>query len=528
MNTQSAMNRTSETESVLFFDHPYPRYGLAVTLVEQGKANDWRSLLDDPNKLVQMAGPVVESALGRFRVHTQDDLDEDRTLRYRYLSNDELETSGQKAKDGYYISPHVVIEDRPVRYLIKEARGFLDDVGEDMDPVASTKLKRSFAPFSAKLNQGTQSLSNPKSTRLEATFSLVAALTPRKPATQVDFTNQVIIPDLDLEGMIRFVQLFRDMQDTEQEGGLTLERPEDSNRKRPPLFDGNYPDAPRSAAFGPVGLVGALGQWGKRADILAETQKAVAETLEQMAGQPVYLVSYDSSLMRQEYIGHHAARLAREHNLPKVLDSLYRARFHNEADNKPDSNNRKNFFRTASRFLQLYTKPAFRDFLAFRVQYDRIFEPIITDFIMSEYQIDRDIVQSARAYGAYLNLVAFLIGKEEVEENEEQEGGGTGRDLYEAKARALAQLESTALSARRPSALFAQLNVMAGRQANRDVPPEAERFIEAVNTGEIEFDEAKDLVLAYMRLRSDGDAGGSDEDTPDVETDETGYMTDDS
>jgi hypothetical protein len=147
---------------------------------------------------------------------------------------------------------------------------------------------------------------------------------------------------------------------------------------------------------------------------------------------------------------------------------------------------------------------------------------------MSEYQIDRDIVQSARAYGAYLNLVAFLIGKEEVEENEEQEGGGTGRDLYEAKARALAQLESTALSARRPSALFAQLNVMAGRQANRDVPPEAERFIEAVNTGEVEFDEAKDLVLAYMRLRSDGGTSGSDEDTPDVETDETGYMADDS
>lgn len=528
MNIQPAMNPTSDTESVLFFDHPYPRYGLAVTLVEQGKANDWRSLLDDPKELIQMAESVVETSLSRFRVHTHDDLDEDRTLRYRYLSNDELETGGQKAEDGYLIAPHIMTVDAQGYNSIKKARSYLATLKAGADPSDSAELKRSVTPFAAKLNEGVKSLSDPRSTQLEATFSLVATLTPRKPAAQVDFINQATIPDLDLEGMIRFVQLFRDMQNTEQEGGLTLERPEDSNRKRPPLFDGNYPDAPRSAAFGPVGLVGALGQWGKRADILAETQKAVAETLEQMAGQPVYLVSYDSSLMRQEYIGHHAARLAREHNLPKVLDSLYRARFHNEADNKPDSNNRKNFFRTASRFLQLYTKPAFRDFLAFRVQYDRIFEPIITDFIMSEYQIDRDIVQSARAYGAYLNLVAFLIGKEEVEENEEQEGGGTGRDLYEAKARALAQLESTALSARRPSALFAQLNVMAGRQANRDVPPEAERFIEAVNTGEIEFDEAKDLVLAYMRLRSDGDAGGSDEDTPDVETDETGYMTDDS
>ena len=147
MNTPPAMNPTSETESVLFFDHPYPRYGLAVTLVEQGKTNDWRALLEDPKTLVQMAGPVVEAALGRFRVHTHDDLDEDRTLRYRYLSNEELETSGQKAEDGYYISPHVVIEDRPVRYLIKEARGFLEDVDEGIDPFSSTKLKRSFAPF---------------------------------------------------------------------------------------------------------------------------------------------------------------------------------------------------------------------------------------------------------------------------------------------------------------------------------------------------------------------------------------------
>jgi hypothetical protein len=527
------METTPETSSIQFFDHPYPRYGLAVTLVEQSETNNWQSLLDEPETLIQMAGPVVEAALSRFRVHTEDDLGESRTLRYRYLSSDELETSGQKAEDGYYISPHVVIEDRPVRYLINEARGFLKDLEKGINPDSSTKLKRSFASFSAKLNQGTKTLSNPKSTRLEAAFSLVAALTPRKPAAQVDFTNQVIIPELDLEGMIRFVQLFRDMQDSEQESPLTLKRSEDSNRKRPPLFDGNYPDAPRSPAFGPVGLMGALGQWAKRADILAATQVKVAETLNQMAGRPVYLVSYDDSLMRQEYIGHHAARLAKEHNLPKILDSLYRARFYKDDDNKPDSPTKKNFFRMASRFLQLYTKPAFRDFLAFRVQYDRILSPIITDFIMSEYKIDRDIVQSARAYGAYLNKVAYFIAKEEVESNDEQEGGGTGRNIYEAKARALAQLESTALSARRPSALFAQLNVMAGRQANRDVPAAAERFIEAVNTAEIEFDQAKDLVLAYMRLRSDPSSSDSSPSSSagevgSDEVDETGYITDNS
>ena len=523
MNNRPTAMDTTEDAPVLFFDHPYPRYGLAVTFVENGVANEWRTALEKPGRLMEMAGPVVADGLDHFRLRTSNDLDDATELQYRRLSRNELETSGQKASGGYYIAPHVVIDDRSARYLIKEARSFLEEPDEGLDPSAPTELKRSFAPFTTKLNEGTSTLSNPKTSKLETVFSLVASLTPLKPAAQVEFTNQVMIPDLDLEGMIRFVQLFRDMKNSEVQDPLTLERPEDSDRKRPPIFDGNYPDAPRSSAFGPVGLMGAMGQWARRAERLPE----VEEVLERMAGSPVYLVSYDGNLMRQEYIGHHAARLAREHDLPSVLDSLYRIRFYNPDDNDPDSNTRKNFFRMAGRFLQLYTRAAFRDFRAFRVQYDSILSPIFTDYFMSEQQIAPDIVQSARAYGSYLNYVAYLIAEEEVEENEEQEGGGTGRDLYEAKARALAGMESTTLSARRPSALFAQLNVMAGRQVNRDVPAEAERFIEAVNTGEIEFDEAKDLVLTYMRLRSgkaDSDSEGAADEVSGDEIEETGYV----
>jgi len=519
-------------EPTLFFDHPYPRYGLAVTLVEAGVGADWPDLLGNPEKLIRLAGPVVEKGLHNFRVHTTDDLDEATELQYRWLSNEELQSSGQKAENGYYIGPHVVISDGQAYNLIPKAREMLEEIQEmeEGEPQESVEMKRSFAPFTAKLNEGTSTLSEPKSSKLEAVFSLITSLTPEKPATQVDFTNQVMIPDLDLESMIGFVRLFRDMQGSELESPLLLERSEESNRKRPPIFDGNYPDAPRSSAFGPVGLMGAIGQWAKRANRVSDAEPV----LEKMAGSPVYLVSYDGNLMRQEYVGHHVARLAQEHNLPGVTESLYRSHFYNPDDNDPESNTRKNFYQMAGRFLQLYTQAAFRDFRAFRVQYDAILSPIFADYFMNEQKIESDIVQSAREYGAYLNYVAYLIAENEVEENEEQEEGGTGRDLYEAKARALAQMESTALSARRPSALFAQLNVMAGRQVNRDVPAEAERFIEAVNTGEIEFDEAKDLVLAYMRLRSNegGATGGDPTDTEGESTDEvsadeiddTGYV----
>jgi hypothetical protein len=461
--------------------------------------------------------------LHRFRVHTTNDPKEDTTLCYQYVSNDELSSSGQTSSKGYYISPHVVTGDLNVRHLIKEARRFLEQLETELNPHKSVDLKRSFAPFTSQLNEGSASLSNPMASQLEAVFSLVATVTPLKPAAQVKFTNQVMIPDLSLEGMVAFVRLFRAMQNSEVRHPLTLERSETSKKNRPPrppLFDGNYPDAPRSSAFGPVGLMGAIGQWAKRAGRLPDA----VPVLDQMAGASVYLVSYDSNLMRQEPVGHHAARLAQTHNLPAIIDSLYWAQFYNPDDNERNekgeyTNNRKNFFRMASRFLQLYTRPSFRDFLAFRVQYKPVFSPILSDFFMSEYQLDPDIVRSARAYGAYLNTVAYIIGKEEVEANEEKEGGGTGRDLYEAKARALAQLESTAMSARRPSALFAQLNVMAGRQANRDVPADAARFVEAVNTGEVAFDVAKDLILAYMRLRSDGSASGGNGSSQDTGSD---------
>ncbi len=499
-----------------FFAHTYPRYGLAAAIVDQDVLN-WKAALEDAERLLKIAGGALQNALHRYRVHTASDLEDATTLKYRYLAADEVESSGQKAEDGYYIMPHVVIDDQSARYSVKGVRSMIKKIDKGVNSGKSAQLKRSFTPFTTKLNQGTQSQSNPKSTTLEVAFSMVAAVTPLKPATQVDFTNQAMIPDLDLEGLITFVRLFRSMQESETGNGLTLTRKETSNRKRPPISDGNYPDAPRSPAFGPVGLMGAIGQWMKRADILADQQKKARETLNAMKGRSIYLVSYDKNLMRQEYVGHHVARLAKNHNLPKIIQSLYRIRFYNADHNKPDSNTRATFFMLASRFLQLYTKPAFKDFLAYRATYEANLSPIIEEFFMEEYKIQRDIVESARAYGAYLNDVAYYAAREEVDENEERDDGGTGRDIYDAKTRVLAQLESTAMSARRPSSLFAQINVMAGRMSGRDVPAEAERFMEAVQTGEIAFDEAKDLVLAYMRLRKA--QGDSETSNPDTATD---------
>lgn len=479
------------------FAHPYPRFGLAYTLFHHDVTSDLEAVVADKEQLALLAADVIDDSLSYIRLHTEGrPSEEGRTeMRFEYVAEDELETSGQKAVDFYYMAPHVATDDSGTNRLIKAARKFRDQLREGKGLDKSTQLKRSFSPFTAKVNAGTKSLSNPKTTRLQAAFTLIATLARYKPASQVDFANQIVIPDLDLKNLTRFVSLFRRLSRSETGDVLTRSYEGDSKYYRPPIFRGNYPGAPPTQAFGPVGLIGAMGRWIQRAEHIGWA----ADVLEKMTERPLYLVSYEQSLMRQAHVGHHVATLALSCDLPKALSGLYRAQHYNPDDNTSNSQNRQLFYAMAGRFLQFYTRAAFRDFLAFRVQYEASFSPILEDYFMSKRKLSKDLVRSARAYGAHLNLVAYLIAKDEVETKE------TGRSIYEAKSRALAQMESTAMSAKSTSALFGRLNRDAGQQTNRDVPAEAGPFMEAALADDegIDLDTVKELTLAFMRLRTD-------------------------
>lgn len=498
-------------EELYPFDHPYPRFGLAYVLHRHGVGGDFEAVLRDEKHLARLAAETIDECLGYVRVHTKDspDGEGERQLNFYFVPRDELETSGQTSSKLYFLAPHVATDDTGTNGLIKAARSFRDQLARGKKLHKSTPLRRSFSPFTTKINEGTASLSNPKTTFLQAAFTLIATLAPHKPAAQIDFTNQVVIPDLDVARLIRFIDLFGRMQRSETGDPLTTIIHGKSKRRRPPLYEGNYPGAPRSAVFGPVGLVAAMGRWIRRAAAMQEHGVTWAtKTLEALPKRPLYLVSYDSSLTRQAQLGHHVTRLALNHDLPKALGGLYRARLYNTDDNQRGSPTRKLFDQMASRFLQFYTRAAFRDFLAFRAQYGASFSPILEDYFMSQASLSDPLVRSARAYGAYLNFVAYVIAKDEVDNKE------TGRSIYEAKSRALAQMESTAMSSKTASSLFGRLNRDAGQRANRDAPEEAGMFMEAAIAGEqIDLDTAKNLILAFMRLRtSDDNATGEGTD----------------
>lgn len=487
--------------------HPYPRYGLAIVLLDQKIS----TVPDDLTVLAKMVSKSLELALNRVRVHTSDNptIEGTRELRYYYVDAENLNRGKQDSKNYYYLAPHVATSDTAINKLIENVKQTILEL-QNGTIERTTSLQRSFSPFTSKLNQGKSSLSEPKTSLLTAALTMLATLTNAKPATQVEFKNQVIIPAISLKDMKLFADLFTQMNSANTEGLMMASISPNSKYYRPKLHRGNYPNAPKSPLFGPVGLLGAMGAWAKRAG-KADVFK---EVLEEITNHSIYLVSYEGTLMRQERIGHHVARIATEYDIPEILNGLFQVSLYNELDNKPDSPKRQLFFMMAGRFLQLYSRPAFQDFLAFRGQYHVNFLPILEDYFMNEHQISAEIVRAAKVYGTHLNYVAYLAAKDETEKNK------TGRNLYAAKSRFLAEMESVVMNAKSTSELFALINVRAGRLSERDVSDEIYPLMEASMTEVIDRKTTQNMVLAFMRLRSPNEPKEDKTTTKDTSTTE--------
>ncbi|MDZ7693035.1 MAG: hypothetical protein U5K69_18245 [Balneolaceae bacterium] len=203
-----------------YFDHPYPRYGLAAVLAHNDIRINGKDSFPSQEELAKLAAEYINKAMHKYRLHTQDKPKDDAesTLQFRYLAFEDLATTkseGQTSANYYYLAPHVATGDTSANRLITEARKKSKKLAKAKGLDKTVKLKRSFSPFTTKLNEGTKTLSNPKGTLLQAGFTLVTTITPIKPAIQVDFSNQVMIPDLPLEDLIEFIRLFDQMQSKE-------------------------------------------------------------------------------------------------------------------------------------------------------------------------------------------------------------------------------------------------------------------------------------------------------------------------
>ncbi|RYX83621.1 hypothetical protein EON83_13535 [bacterium] len=520
-------------------DHPYARYGLAVALWK----NNWPDSGGDEAQLRMALINAIESGLAQFRMKTPDDPQGPvRLLKFHAINIADLRKdlnqvqSPGLAEKGIYLFPTVLTTDGGAKATWQEAESAVARLHAGESLSATDKLKRSFAPTTAKINNGTSSQTEPKGTLLEIACCCITTLTPHKPAAWPgqDRGNTILIPDLNVEQLRDFVELFEQMRRSKLDGDLweaklkplevqsvatsTGKKPvraakpaasQKAGYRRPRLHNGNFPFAPQnSEVFGAVGLLAAIGRWALEAEGVDKTW--AREVLSQVAEAPLYVTSYSG--ISQVRFGHHIVSLAMEGRLSHILAAFYdKARLY--ADDEGQFINRLpplgstktdysrdyyRFYLQTSRFLQQFSRPAFADFLSSRAEYPALCRPLLDGFF-AHIMIPKPIVESARLLGQHLNRTAYFVAREEYS----SEKGGDDDKIRKAKAKILVEFESAILSAKSSTDMLHRISTRAGRLLNGDLPAGADIFMDAAASGDLlSLPEAQHLLIAYLRLRS--------------------------
>lgn len=476
--------------------HPFIKYGVAVVLRENNL-----SKVEDITR--QHLIKEIENSINHFRVKPEGVINDQKFVKFTY-SNDPK----PQADKGIYLSPSILHIDKTSQKNMYPALLKMLEVLND-DKVNKVTITNTIAPVSAEycsfgavVGRGKPSL--PIS---DAANCIITTTTNKKPCISYktyikekgkikpQWENIAIIPDLEIVELVDFINLFEKMREQSTEGlmfGFVSEK--DKKPQRPRLFDGNFPNAPRSSSLGVIGLLGAIGAWAKDAAMIGWTTKV----LDSLKGKPIYLIG--TKRFETYKYNHFIIELAKENKLSSIIDSIYYTTLYNQKprNNGGDRLEYQKFDIFVARFLQLFNIPAFKDFLSFRAEYPNQLEILFKTYFVNMEKITTEIVQSARELGKWLNYAAYKVANNNIEKNAQDRPS----KVREQKAKSLIEIESSVFSARSGDALIFQAITRAGRASGLDAPAEAELFMEKVSTGEVSLDSAKHLLIAFSRVRN--------------------------
>lgn len=491
--------------------HPYVRYAQALLMVE----NNLSSFEEITERHIIAE---IENGLNSFRVFPVESVEGKSKVRFDFIKLEKGDT-----KQGVFLAPNIISSFKESRHIWNQSHSLL----EELPKILLTKLnkaKTSIAPIAGeylsfslekKIGRG-----NPRITLKEQGLSAVTTLTALKPCLQYridkkgkpDMFNVCIIPDLPLDELKNFIQVFKRLRNIGTDGDLKVgnvlfkqtgkgKTEKITYEAKPPLiFKGNFPNPPRSSALGSIALLGAIGELAKE----AQDSEQVKLVLESLKNSTIYLVKYGNA--KSFTYNHHVIDLAKAGKLRTIVDSIYFTELalygkRGRKDLKPQEKNAQineyqKFDLFTSRFLQLFNHVAFKDFLAFRAEYLSEVTILFNTYFMKMEKIDPTIVSSARALGKWLNKVAYYTAKAVVK-------AGTSNyweELRRVKSKALIELESSTFSAKSGDALIAQAVTRAGRLSGLDAPEAAALFMEKTASGELPLENAKNLLIAFSRL----------------------------
>lgn len=414
-----------------------------------------------------------------------------------------------KATQYVFLSPNAITTEKYAGNLYKTAQKVCESNILNLEQKA--KVTQSQMPTSGEFcsfsDTGNIGRGKPEASNLSICLGLITSMTPLKPCLQnitvqndkVTIDNICLIPDLEIPQLIDFIKLFKRLSIQKLPDDLMIGKVDIIKGKketfkptRPKLRYGNFPNAPRSSTLGSIALLGTIGEMIKEKDKSDLAQRV----LESFKGINFYAFKYGDAQVFQ--FNHHIIDLAKSSCLRSIVDSLYYVLLYNQGMRRTDNIEYQKFDLFSSRFLQLFNKPAFKDFLSFRAEYPKELETLLTTYFVHMEHISEEIVQSAKALGLWLNNVAYHVANAEAKNKEK---------LREVKAKVLVELESSIFASKSQDALIAQTIARAGRLSADDAPAEATLFMEKAFCGDLTLEQTKNLLIAFSRLRSSANKG---------------------
>ncbi|NME67358.1 hypothetical protein [Flammeovirga aprica] len=504
------------------FDHFYSRYGLAALVYNNQQLLEKSQGFPLETNLIELdlLKRELERALGAFRIYTDNDPLQDNILNYSYYSYQEIKDKNIKGNPdkGVYLAPNVISTNKEARHALGAVENLLKDIANEQKKISKkgkmVKLSKGVCAVSGQFNNGKRSQSPPSVSLLEGVCSAITTLTLLKPYLTTDLEGTAIIPDLKgIEDMFNFIGVFNNMNRSQtaklkqsvivREGNSNRNKVEVSNKKdktkpkykRPAMFNGNFPNAPKTSSMGAVALLGAIGEWAKTAE---GERTEVLDLLEKLKGTPFYIIRYSST--HTVTFSHHIIDLAKAGKLSSIVDALYYSQIPEKNrieyyKSKEVKSAYDHLDRVTANFLQLFSAPYFKDFLAVRATYSFEVKTLFHTYFSKMKNIPKEIISSAEVLGSWLNSVAFFAAKEEANKHNELD------KVYKLKSKYLTQIESAIYSAKEPSDLVAHVLTRASRLTNSEVGESAKPFIGAVLSGDIDISDAKNIMVAYARIR---------------------------
>ena len=392
--------------------HVYLKYAIALLMEEHG-------LQTEQDITFKEIKEELEKGLNAFSVKPTGDYHGQAKVQYDFTKEK------NDAKKYIFLAPNTIASEMKASNLYNAVYKTCSE--ENVDLLKAYKISQSEVPTSGEFNNfsdsGNIGRGKPSATVFDQCLALITSTTALKPCLQyksgagkISMDNTCLLPDLDITDLQKFIKLFKRIRIQKLDSSLMVGKVKCEKGKtlryipkRPNIFNGNFPNAPHSSALGSIALLGAIGEMTKEKDV-SELANKVLESLKDCN---FYAIKYgDASVFS---FSHSIIRLAERGKLRRIVDSLYYVELYKEG-RRSTSNafEYQKFDLFASRFLQIFNRPAFKDFLAFRAEYPHDIELLLNTYFSDMEKIDKEIVTSAKKLGNWLNSVAYSSAKKEV------------------------------------------------------------------------------------------------------------------